>query len=317
VEWFIEVGGREGRRPVRGTEGVYSPGEHRLVTAQLEPGEYDVYVPAHREKGARLTVNEGGGSARLELHVEPDGSVREKQLALAPGARQIDVHYGYVRNWALGFFPVGLMPNWVSAAYVTSLQDFRDLFSAEFLAPDVSFAVRSVTLMFTDVKGSTELYERLGDAPAYKRVQDHFRLLAEIVRRHQGGIVKTIGDAVMASFPVNLDAVNAALEIQRDFRERAAELGGLEVKVGLHRGPAIAVTSNRLLDFFGRTVNIAARVQHEAEACEVVLSPEVIADPSTEAALADRALSRSTRRARLKGVAGEVTLHSIKRTLPA
>src|SRR5207249_1066438 len=145
-----------------------------------------------------------------------------------------------------------------------------------------------------------EMYEALGDAAAYKRVRDHFRVMTEVIRRHQGGIVKTIGDAVMASFPVNLDGVEAALEIQRDFRAMARELGGIEVKIGLHRGPAIAVTSNRLLDFFGRTINVAARIQGESQAAEVLLSAEVIADEAVRRFLQAGDFVRSSRNARLK-----------------
>lgn len=105
----------------------------------------------------------------------------------------------------------------MSAAYVTSQQDFRDLFAGEYLSPNASFAVRSLTFMFTDITGSTQMYEVLGDARAYAIVQEHFRLMTDVIREESGGIVKTIGDAVMAVFPVNVDAVRAAVRIQRAF----------------------------------------------------------------------------------------------------
>jgi class 3 adenylate cyclase len=312
LEWFIKIGAREGRTPLGGTEGVYQPNEQRTLRVELAPGEYEAYVPSHHALGLRIHVREGGATEPSAVTVGADGSVSPRELVLAPGSRELHVTFGFPRQWALAFFPVGEPANWVSAAYVTSLQDFRDLFSGEFLAPDVSFAVRSTTLMFTDIKGSTEMYERLGDAAAYRRVQDHFRLMTEIIRRNSGGVVKTIGDAVMASFPVNRDGVNAALQIQREFRAHARELAGIEVKLGLHRGPAIAVTSNRLLDFFGRTVNIAARVQGESAASEIVLSPEVVADPAADALLQQAGVVRATRRARLKGIAEDLTLHAVR-----
>jgi class 3 adenylate cyclase len=312
IEWFMKIGAREGRQPIRGAEGVYQPQEQRTIRVELAPGEYEAYVPSHHAVGTRIHVREGGATELLSISVGPDGSVLPAELVLAPGLRELQVTFGYPKMWALAFFPVGEPTNWVSAAYVTSLQDFRDLFSGEFLAPDVSFAVRSTTLMFTDIKGSTEMYERLGDAAAYRRVQDHFRLMTEIIRRNRGGVVKTIGDAVMASFPVNRDGVNAALEIQREFRAHSRELEGIEVKLGLHRGPAIAVTSNRLLDFFGRTVNIAARVQGESAASEIVLSPDVVADRAADALLRQAGLVCSTRRAHLKGIAADLTLHAVR-----
>jgi adenylate cyclase len=312
MQWFREVGGREGRYPVRGTEGGFKAGERRVLTADFAPGEYDVYVHSFPASGATLVVRPGGSTERQEIHAEADGSLREKRIVVAPGVRELDVHFGYPKNWGIAFFPSGWLANWVSAAYVTSLQDFRDLFSGEFLSPDVSFGVRSVTLLFTDIKGSTEMYEALGDAAAYKRVQDHFRLMTEIIRRHDGGIIKTIGDAVMASFPVNLEGVKAAVEILAEFRANAKELGGIEVKVGLHRGAAIAVTSNRLLDYFGRTVNVAARVQGQSQASELLLSPAVVADEAVERYLKERAVVQGTRRARLKGVEGEIELRSVR-----
>src|SRR5205807_4819597 len=119
-----------------------------------------------------------------------------------------------------------------------------------------------------------------GDAMAYALVQEHFRLMTEAIRAHEGGIVKTIGDAVMASFPVNKDAVAAAIEIQRAFARASPGPGLIAVKLGLHRGPAIAVTSNRMLDFFGRTVNIAARVQASAHPREVLMTEAVACDPA-------------------------------------
>jgi class 3 adenylate cyclase len=115
----------------------------------------------------------------------------------------------------------------VSAAYVTSQQDFRDLFSGEFLAPGVSFAMRSITLMFTDIRGSTEMYETLGDGPAYAFVQEHFKLMSDEIRQHEGAIVKTIGDAVMAAFDLNANAVRAALAIQSSFNAHAGHLEGM------------------------------------------------------------------------------------------
>src|SRR3546814_18039453 len=73
--------------------------------------------------------------------------------------------------------------------------------------------IAQVTLMFTDLKGSTALYERIGDARAYRLVREHFAFLGEIVREQEGAIVKTVGDAVMAAFPDPAAAVRAALAV--------------------------------------------------------------------------------------------------------
>src|SRR5262249_49062743 len=102
----------------------------------------------------------------------------------------------------------------LTAPEVISLQAFRDLFAAATLRPGDEAGVSQVSLLFTDLQGSTALYERVGDAQAYNIVREHFALLAGIVRDHEGAVVKTIGDAVMASFDDPANAVKAALAMQ-------------------------------------------------------------------------------------------------------
>ena len=112
--------------------------------------------------------------------------------------------------------------------------------------------------LFTDLKGSTELYERVGDLVAYDLVRAHFRVLHEIVAAESGAVVKTIGDAVMATFPTPDRAMAAALKMREALKNLK---GDLLLKIGIHEGPCLAVSLNDRQDYFGRTVNIAARVQ--------------------------------------------------------
>ena len=107
----------------------------------------------------------------------------------------------------------------LTAPEVISLQAFRDLFAEATLRPGDEAAVGQVALLFTDLRGSTALYERVGDAAAFNMVREHFAFLASIVRDHDGAVVKTIGDAVMASFGDPADAVKAALAMQARIAE--------------------------------------------------------------------------------------------------
>jgi class 3 adenylate cyclase len=289
------------------------PGQKTTVEATLQAGDYQVYLPTGQgamERGCRLTVAglAEPGPQLLDLIFDERSSANPGKAELRPGRITVSALGRQAQPDRLHVRPLQEETNWVSAAYVTLQQDFRDLFSGEFLAPDINFAVRSVTLMFTDLKSSTELYEELGDAKAYALVQEHFRILTNAIRRHEGGIVKTIGDAVMASFPDNLSGVKAAVEIQRELARASGDLKRIQVKIGLHRGPTIAVTSNRALDFFGRTVNVAARVQNESRAGEVVLSKGVMADSRVPAYLAEQRLGPTERQVNLKGIAGSVTI---------
>jgi adenylate cyclase len=308
---------RDGRKPIAGI--ALERGTTVEAEVMLLPGDYEYQAPGHPDLGGLLTVA-GEPTTEMQqvsLAVAVDGQVTPPDVELRPGSVRIRVASDYPKpNWGLRIAPrvdrCSWVADWVSAAYVTGLQDFRDLFSGEYLAPDLSFSVRSTTLMFTDIRGSTQMYERLGDASAYALVQEHFRLMTDVIRRFEGGVVKTIGDAVMASFPSTQKAVAAALEVHRAFAEAAAPLGDIAVKIGLHRGPAIAVTSNRALDFFGRTVNIAARVQGRAEAGEVLLSEAVWSDPGVRALLDERGIVPRMIDAELRGLSGRFQLAALR-----
>lgn len=166
----------------------------------------------------------------------------------------------------------------VTAALVSTLQDFRDLFGSEVLRPGVNLDVANVVIMFTDLKDSTRMYEIHGDAPAFNLVQDHFEIMREVIRKYEGAVVKTIGDAVMAVFHDPVQALQAALAIQVAFarwnQTRPQEMQAI-VKIGLHSGPCIALNLNDRLDYFGSTVNKAARVQGESLGLDVVLSADL------------------------------------------
>lgn len=199
----------------------------------------------------------------------------------------------------------------LTARAVTSLQAFRDLFTDQVLRPDEDVAIDSVALMFTDLEGSTALYQRIGDGAAYHLVRDHFAYLGETVRRHEGTLVKTIGDAVMASFADPARAVAAALSVQRHVGEFNARQpgGGIRIKMGLHLGPCIAVTMNGRLDYFGSTVNLAARLQGQSGGGDVVISEALAADPAVRPVLAPFALGHE--RATLKGFAEPVPFYRL------
>jgi class 3 adenylate cyclase len=181
-------------------------------------------------------------------------------------------------------------------------QTFRDLFRSEVIKATEGIAIRDVTLLFTDLKGSTALYQRIGDLNAYMQVQRHFERLLDVTVRHQGAVTKTIGDAVMAAFPTALDAARAALDMREAVEElnRGRPQRDFILKIGVHKGAAIAVTLNDRLDYFGQTVNIAARVQNLAGGDEICITEDVHDAPGVVDILAPFAARRTE--TELKGV---------------
>lgn len=193
----------------------------------------------------------------------------------------------------------------VLGSVIASQSDFLDLFATEAPAAGLDLSIGNLTLLFSDLTGSTALYERVGDARAYAIVQEHFRLMEAAIARQEGAVVKTMGDAVMATFPTPRQAVEASLEAVREAEAQHGELG-IGVKLGVHEGPCLAVRANERLDFFGTTVNIAARLQGQAGAGELVLMRDLAEHPPIAELL--RHAPRRAVVAQLKGIAADQSL---------
>jgi class 3 adenylate cyclase len=219
-------------------------------------------------------------------------------LALLPK----EIEYGHV--------PITFAPFLTGKRLLTS-QTFRELFRSEVIQASEGIAVREITLLFTDLKGSTALYDRIGDLNAFSLVQQHFDRLQDVTVRHNGAIIKTIGDAVMAAFLSPLGAVRAAIAMRREIADFNRDRPDRELilKIGLHTGAAIAVTLNDRLDYFGQTANIAARVQNLADADEIFISDDVYAASGVQAELQDHAVTEQL--ASLKGIRTDVRVYCV------
>jgi class 3 adenylate cyclase len=129
-----------------------------------------------------------------------------------------------------------------------------------------------VTILFTDVEGSTALTQRLGDAKAQEVLRTHNRIVREALKAHGGSEVKTMGDGFMASFSSATRALECAIAMQRAFAEHneSAE-ESIRVRIGLNAGEPIAEEE----DLFGTAVILAARIAAKAEGGEIVTSDVV------------------------------------------
>jgi len=196
----------------------------------------------------------------------------------------------------------------LTAKRLLTNQTFRDIYRTDTLDLDQRLKITSLTFLFTDLKGSTELYERVGDLVAYDLVRAHFQVLHEIVAAERGAVVKTIGDAVMATFSTPDRAMAAALKM----REAVKDLkGDLLLKIGIHEGPCLAVSLNERQDYFGRTVNIAARVQGLATSRSIFATRRVVRDSKASKLLQSNGIAATPEKRSLRGIANQFEIFEI------
>jgi class 3 adenylate cyclase len=208
---------------------------------------------------------------------------------------------------------LGRRKPFLTAKRLLTNQTFRDLYRTEILDIDQRLKITSLTFLFTDLKGSTALYERVGDLVAYDLVRQHFHILQAVVAAQAGAIVKTIGDAVMAIFPTPDRALAAALRMREEMARINTERQNqdLLLKIGIHEGPCLAVMLNESQDYFGQTVNMAARVQGLASSRAILATKSVVEDPKAAKLLQHAGIQPTMQRAALRGIADETTVYEI------
>ena len=168
-------------------------------------------------------------------------------------------------------------------------ETFHQLFGEQVLSSEESLAVETITLLFTDIKGSTQMYSDLGDTKSYEIVREHFKILFQAIVQNGGVVVKTIGDAVMGSFLKPVNAIRAAVQVHDDFNKREwTSIGYLQIKMGIHTGHAIVVNLNDTVDYFGNTVNLAARVQASVKNHDIRFTKRVLEDSEVVSYLKER-----------------------------
>ena len=271
------------------------PGEKAILSLQL-PAEFIIVFDPVTHAAQFLDVKGEPTKERQQLSLIFDRSQAHlPTLEMRPGPLRISVENRTDVRVMPSVFIAGekmhaIMGNrrpFLTAKRLLSNQTFRDIFRTDTLDVDQRLKITSLTFLFTDLRGSTELYERVGDLVAFDLVRAHFRVLHDIVAAEAGAVVKTIGDAVMATFPTPDRAVAAALRMRDAMRDLNTERQGedLLLKIGIHEGPCIAVTLNERQDYFGQTVNIASRVQGLATAREIYATGAVIDDPRASSVL--------------------------------
>jgi class 3 adenylate cyclase len=280
---------------------VFEPVTHsaHFIDVQGEPTKERqqlslVYNKAHPPTGS-MTLRPGP----LRLSLDNQAGVRVLPTVFIAGDALHDL--------------LGKRRPFLTAKRMLSNQTFRDVFKADNLNVDQRLKITSLTFLFTDLKGSTALYERVGDLAAFDLVRAHFRALLEIIASEKGAVVKTIGDAVMATFIRPEHALIAGLKMRAAMDELNKERGSrdLVVKIGIHEGPCLAVMLNERQDYFGQTVNIAARVQSLSTSQEIHITAPVIESPGVATILEKEAITPIQKQAALRGIADKMVVYEI------
>ncbi len=235
-------------------------GRYRLRRKGQTPGEVDGLVDVGADGAATLRWSTDATPGELTL------AERSTLTLHNPSAAEVTFVIEGAQLSDLALRPARLLAH----------PDFRDLFSDQYLAADVGISVGEQTILFTDIVGSTAMYLTGGDPGAFVTVRNHFTKVFEIVVAHRGAVIKTIGDAVMAAFTDPVDGIRASEAIQQVFRGDAEPL---RLRISLNTGPCIAVKLNAGIDFFGNTVNLAAKLQAIAESGQVGMSATTLDAP--------------------------------------
>lgn len=273
--------------PASGEATLAGPAEEGRYRLFLRGG---VSVPVEVAEGAPAEARFEGSATTAPLRVAPSGAI----VVVNPGPEERHAKLERVAGDDQA----------ARARVVTAMPGFRRDFSRDILRPGMALKVTRVGLLFTDLTGSTQLYATAGDAAAFKLVHDHFEVVIDLIEKNRGTLVKTIGDAVMAVFADDLDGLLASVAILHafeDFRRDDEHRQRTHIKLGVYGGSCYVVTANGVLDYFGQTVNIAARLQGEARSGELIVE-EALADRAIEKRMLPEGFVGERYDAKLKGV---------------
>jgi class 3 adenylate cyclase len=282
---------------------MLEPGQEFRPRVDLEQGRYQLRVSGTVERRWLRVEGEAGEDRTIRV---TDLGLEGPELDLpAETPTEVTIRNDSGRRVLAVIEDARWGDDALSAAELVADQQFRDLFSAEMLAEGVSLGVQSVTILFTDLVGSTAMYRELGDARAFNLVWNHFDVLTEVVGQRSGAVIKTIGDAIMAAFARPEDALEAAVELHGRLAPHLEGQGHdypVALKIGVHEGPSIAVTLNERLDYFGTTVNTAARVESLSVGGDIVVTQRLYEVTDDCAPLRSRGWVARPLTAELKGL---------------
>ena len=291
------------------------------VNSEIRPGDTGVYCiggPAHSPHVVAqirlapqecfdldLNLTEGAYRLRgpqlpfvLDFRVDPKAGTNRWKLDLAQGPdpdlprslksgdQLLSLFNDHTAELVVRIERVASRTDAVTAARAASTALFRELFPGECLTPGQLVSIENVTFLATDLQHGDRLYHELGDARAFERIHHQIRKIDEIVRVEGGTLVKTIGEGVLAVFHEPVSAVRAALAVQK--------LEENDLKIVVHRGPAMVTTLNDQLDYFGTTVNTTHSIVKLVRGSQPHITDAIAGNEQVAALLAKRSLTAKT-----------------------
>src|ERR1700761_665720 len=163
-----------------------------------------------------------------------------------------------------------------------------------------------LVVLFADVVGSTRLFDVMGDLRARDMVTACVDVMRQATEQHNGTVIKTIGDEVMATFPSADDALNAAGQMQREIathRDLKVEGQPVSIRIGCHFGPVVLEAK----DVFGASVHTANRMTSQAKAGQIITTTATVERLSPEWRASVRQIDVAT----IRGQGGEVALYEV------
>ncbi len=297
--------------------------ETKTITVDLEPKQYIIECPITKAKGSLTgTWQQCDGIQQIKFSYYGDKFLPDKPF-VAHGKTEIvissntNINGGFNLYAKQPFTSDADNADKVYGFHCSNIPEFRNLFAYDVLATDVCFYIKDMTILFTDISCSTELYDKLGTMDAFGLVRDHFDILFDKIENNEGLVVKTIGDSVMACFEKPTNSIKAVLEVQQAFDEYNTGKNDwteeeVNIKMGIHTGSAIIVNLNNRLDFMGPTINMAARIKALGRHNEILISEDILEYYEVKKSLLENGITQIKRfKSHLKGIDGNYDIYKI------
>ena len=261
-----------------------NPGQKRFVKMNLREGHYKIYSDNSDETIYAQIDRDGLSNATIYF----SNSRNDREDIYLSTTPNLIIHNQTDEKMIVKCENLNREVFSVSAAEISSWQLFRNLFPEELIRDEKKLNAKNLTILFTDLYNSSNLYRQDGDESALGVVMGHFYILEEAVIEERGSVVKTLGDSVMAIFPTPAHALKAFYKAEQIFKKQLSDESPIKMKGGIHVGDCMAVSLNNRIDYFGNHVNVASRLVNFANGSEVVVSAEAFSCPELKEYLRNR-----------------------------